>query len=974
MKAIFRKLISLSLAAALAAAPLTAYASYALGDDLDETDVTVNENTQLSTGTFWSNTYSDLRQESYVVYSPTDKVTPIVTGGAYSTQLTTVSAAAKALEAEGYRVVAGINGDYYDTAMGLPLGSVMTDGVLRNITGSNYAVGFYADGTTVMGKPELAITLVNGKGTELPVMALDYVRQSTYGIFLYDSEFNASHTMGTTEPGVDVICSVKEGRLSIGSELKLVVDEVRPEAKDTVVEKGKYVLTANLSAGGYAGALLAMTPGEELTIRVSANDQKWNNVENMIGALYQLVENGAVCSGLPSGAAPRTALGLRSDGALILYTIDGRQSGYSIGATLSQVAQRLIELGCVSAMSLDGGGSTTLMTTKPSDTAATLANKPSEGSLRAVTNHVFLVASPRASGVIDHIYLETEAKYVLPGAKVALSASAVDTNYIPMDTKLTYGADRGSVDGNVLTAPASGAVQVGARSGNIYATKTVEVISKPDSVSILQGGKAIGSLSVSRGATVNLGAKAVWNHLALFGDASCYRWKLDGNIGTISDSGVFTASDLRGSGTLTLMAGETSVTIPVTVTADPLRAVNGFEKTFDSYTGVNAMMSRSTNDTYVSRGKASGRLDYAIYEGEAAQISLSGSVPAGYDRLNFLVYGDGRGASLTVETNAGTVSAGKIDFTGWRQLSVLLPAGTTALTGLSLRAEKEFISAVYLDQFVLSYGGQIDTQAPQIKLSSADGTLKGTVTDDCDGTQLSLLQVTCDGVPLAHTYTNGALSAGLPARDGVQHRITVTAGDASGNLSRASIDLAAKDAVPAFHDTAEHWADSYINHLKASGVTTGNGNGNFNPDTNVSRQEFAVLLYRYLKPTQDFSDVKLPFDDAAGIADWALDGVRAMYAMGVTKGGINADGTLTFNPNAGISRQEAVTMMGRLLEKGYAVPEMTFRDRASIADWSAEYVAVFNGLGILTGDDSGAFDPTAPMSRAQVATVLYKML
>ena len=41
MKAIFRKLISLSLAAALAAAPLTAYASYALGDDLDKTDVTV---------------------------------------------------------------------------------------------------------------------------------------------------------------------------------------------------------------------------------------------------------------------------------------------------------------------------------------------------------------------------------------------------------------------------------------------------------------------------------------------------------------------------------------------------------------------------------------------------------------------------------------------------------------------------------------------------------------------------------------------------------------------------------------------------------------------------------------------------------------------------------------------------------------------------------------------------------------------
>lgn len=95
MKSIIRKFLSLSLAVVLAAAPLNAFASDALGDDLASSSVEVNERTELNAGTFWSNTHSDLRQENYVVYSPNARVKPIVSGGDYTTQLTTVSTAAK---------------------------------------------------------------------------------------------------------------------------------------------------------------------------------------------------------------------------------------------------------------------------------------------------------------------------------------------------------------------------------------------------------------------------------------------------------------------------------------------------------------------------------------------------------------------------------------------------------------------------------------------------------------------------------------------------------------------------------------------------------------------------------------------------------------------------------------------------------------------------------------------------------------
>ena len=270
MKSIIRKFLSLSLAVVLAAAPLNAFASDALGDDLTSSNVEVNERTKLNAGTFWSNTYSDLRQENYVVYEPNRSVKPIVSSGSYSTQLSTVSAAARTLEADGYRVVAGINGDYYDTANGIALGSVMSEGVFRNISGSYYALGFYDDGTAVMGKPNLRINAETDRGSTFGITAMNYVRQTSFGIFLYDDSFNARGTIGTSEPGLDVICSVDRGELGIGEELTLRVENIVESGVDTAVGKGQYVLSVNLkSSESYLASMRALQVGDRVTVSVS---------------------------------------------------------------------------------------------------------------------------------------------------------------------------------------------------------------------------------------------------------------------------------------------------------------------------------------------------------------------------------------------------------------------------------------------------------------------------------------------------------------------------------------------------------------------------------------------------------------------------------------------------------------------------------------------------------------------------------
>jgi exopolysaccharide biosynthesis protein len=112
----------------------------------------------------------------------------------------------------------------------------------------------------------------------------------------------------------------------------------------------------------------------------------------------------------PGGIAahPRTAVGLSRDGRyLMLLIIDGRQPGYSLGATLDETADWLLRFGAHDGLNLDGGGSTTLVRASASGPvvlnrpsgAATPAGKGSESrvderALRSVGNNLGVFAQP----------------------------------------------------------------------------------------------------------------------------------------------------------------------------------------------------------------------------------------------------------------------------------------------------------------------------------------------------------------------------------------------------------------------------------------------------------------------------------------------------------------------------------------------------------------------------------------------------
>lgn len=123
MKYFPRTLLSTLLAVGTAASLVLSPLAAVIGSDLYAYDSDIHKGTVLSHGVYWGATANDKRTENYISYTPSADVTPIVTYGSKVTSTSTVSSAAKALEAQGYRVVAGINGDYYYTGSGHPHGA-----------------------------------------------------------------------------------------------------------------------------------------------------------------------------------------------------------------------------------------------------------------------------------------------------------------------------------------------------------------------------------------------------------------------------------------------------------------------------------------------------------------------------------------------------------------------------------------------------------------------------------------------------------------------------------------------------------------------------------------------------------------------------------------------------------------------------------------------------------------------------------
>ncbi len=181
------------------------------------------------------------------------------------------------------------------------------------------------------------------------------------------------------------------------------------------------------------------------------------------------------------------------------------------------------------------------------------------------------------------------------------------------------------------------------------------------------------------------------------------------------------------------------------------------------------------------------------------------------------------------------------------------------------------------------------------------------------------------------------------------------------------LTVGASAVEPTYGDIAGHWAEASIERWSGHGIIQGN-NGKFNPNGQLTCAHFAAILARLLK---------LPAATDAGFADnnaqdWFFDAINRCAAAGILKGNLN--GTVT--PNAPITRERAMVMLGRALGiEPIENPDLTkYADAAQVAPYAQGMLAALIEAGVVGGVTADQLAPQNNITRAATVTILDRAI
>ena len=171
-----------------------------------------------------------------------------------------------------------------------------------------------------------------------------------------------------------------------GREIKIVNNRVTAisTAGNMVITPGSSVISGH---GASAAALAQLRVGDRVTMSETLGNSAADAAETVVSGGALLVEHGRVQvrvaeekipADIAMGRAPRTALGIKKDGTLLMVVVDGR-SNNSAGLTLTELATYMLRLGAREAVNFDGGGSSVMAIN------GQVVNKPSDGRERTVS-------------------------------------------------------------------------------------------------------------------------------------------------------------------------------------------------------------------------------------------------------------------------------------------------------------------------------------------------------------------------------------------------------------------------------------------------------------------------------------------------------------------------------------------------------------------------------------------------------------
>lgn len=179
-------------------------------------------------------------------------------------------------------------------------------------------------------------------------------------------------------------------------------------------------------------------------------------------------------------------------------------------------------------------------------------------------------------------------------------------------------------------------------------------------------------------------------------------------------------------------------------------------------------------------------------------------------------------------------------------------------------------------------------------------------------------------------------------------------------------------AALAASDLDGHWGQATMQEFIDRGWLTGYGDGQYGPDNGMTRAEFSALINRVTGLTEE-SETISNYTDVASGAWYASDLAKALAA-----GYMTGTSATTMSPNAAINREQAMTMVTRLLGLTAADTEVEalawFSDASQISSYAQNPIAAMVAAGYVNGTTDGRLLPQKQLTRAEGITILYNAL
>ncbi|MVP01671.1 S8 family serine peptidase [Paenibacillus lutrae] len=213
-----------------------------------------------------------------------------------------------------------------------------------------------------------------------------------------------------------------------------------------------------------------------------------------------------------------------------------------------------------------------------------------------------------------------------------------------------------------------------------------------------------------------------------------------------------------------------------------------------------------------------------------------------------------------------------------------------------------------------------------------------------------------------------------------EQKWSYTAGYDADNRSTFTVSELTYAAVFAvnrtFLDMSGHWARRAVEVLAAKQIVDGMDENRFVPQSGVTRAQFAAMLARMLQLPEAPVQSNQAFRDVAQ-RDWFADAVARAYKAGLVSG-VTDD---RFAPNDPITREQ----MAAMLVRAYAYrsgmdpaaigvpPHAVFADEQSAGGWAVPFLRQAHMLGLIDGYENGTFRPLGGATRAESASVIYRL-